>query len=202
MFCAQCGQWLSEGEAVCSRCGTPVREGAAGVGASALPEPASAVHPPSVVHSAEAMIPGGFWRRYTSGIVDALVLFFPAAIVGVLSGADAWGGGAPFDSAQFRAGIFNLLLYWLYCAVLESSRAQGTLGQQLLGLRVCDDRMRRISFLRATVRHWAQYLSLMACSMGYLLNLWTRRRQTLHDLVAGCLVVRAPEAAASHEGPA
>ncbi|MCC6349002.1 MAG: RDD family protein [Candidatus Eisenbacteria bacterium] len=202
MFCAQCGQWLSEGEAVCSRCGAPVHGGAAGVSAPALPEPATAVHPPSVAHAADAMIPGGFWRRFASGIVDTLVLFFPTAIVRVLSGMDAWGSGNPMDAALLRAGVINLLLYWLYCAVLESSRAQGTLGQQLLGLRVCDDRMRRISFLRATGRNWAQWLSGMTCGLGYLLNLWTRRRQTLHDLVAGCLVVRSPEAGAAHQGPA
>lgn len=125
MFCAQCGQWLSEGEAVCSRCGAPVHGGAAGVSAPALPEPATAVHPPSVAHAADAMIPGGFWRRFASGIVDTLVLFFPTAIVRVLSGMDAWGSGNPMDAALLRAGVINLLLYWLYCAVSSPPAPRG-----------------------------------------------------------------------------
>ena len=60
----------------------------------------------------------------------------------------------------------NVAICWLYCAGLESSGAQGTLGQQVLGIRVCDDRLRRISFARATARFLAQWLSVLTCGLG------------------------------------
>lgn len=190
MFCAQCGQWLADGDAACPRCGSPAH----GTAIGPLPEAAApAAPPPPPVRYA------GFWRRFATMIVDGLVLFFPTAIVRVVMGGDAWGFGGQWDDpAVLRAGLFNLVLWWLYCALLESSRAQGTLGQQLLGIRVCDDRLRRISFGRATGRYAAQWVSALTCGLGYLVNLWTRKRQTLHDLAAGCLLARAdslPDAA-------
>lgn len=183
MSCAQCGQWLADGDVRCPRCGAPAH------GAAIGPLPGAAV--PAAAPAAPARY-AGFWRRFWTGVVDALVLFFPAAIVRVLSGADASDLQTAWSQpALLRAEAINLLLYWLYCALLESSRAQGTLGQQLLGLRVCDDRLQRISFVRASGRFWGQFLSAFTCGIGYLLNLWTRKRQTLHDLAAGCVLVRA-----------
>jgi uncharacterized RDD family membrane protein YckC len=141
----------------------------------------------------------GFWRRFATGLVDGLVLFFPVAIVRVFLGDDVFGTANSWtEPAALRGTLVNVFFYWIYCATLESSGAQGTLGQQLLGLRVRDGRLRRISFWRATARHFAQWLSLFTCCVGYLLNLWTSRRQTLDDLVAGCVIARAgslPEAA-------
>ena len=49
---------------------------------------------------------------------------------------------------------------------------------------------RRISFARATARYFGQILSALICGVGYLFNLWTSRRQMLHDLIAGCVIVR------------
>ena len=85
--------------------------------------------------------------------MDTLVLYFPAAIVRVRGrAADAFSMDAMRTPARRAAGSAGDLglIWWLYCALLESSRAQGTLGQQLLGMRVCDDAARRISFVRAT----------------------------------------------------
>ena len=105
---------------------------------------------------------------------------------------------------MYGALLVNAGIGWLYCALLESSPAQGTLGQQLMNLRVCDDRLRRVSFARATGRHVAQYLSALTLGLGYLVNLWTKKRQTLHDLAAGCVLARAealPAAGPASGGP-
>jgi len=192
MFCAQCGQWVADGEAACPRCGSPVHGAAIGP----LPEAAAAPapEPPPVRYA-------GFWRRFGTMIVDSLVLFFPTAIVRVVSGGDAWGLSSQWDAPDaLRAVLVNLTLWWLYCALLESSRAQGTLGQQLLGIRVCDNRLRRISFGRATGRFAAQFVSALTCGLGYLVNLWTKKRQTLHDLASGCLLARADSLSAPAAG--
>ena len=94
------------------------------------------------------------------------------------------------------------LVYWWYCARLESSHWQGTLGQQLMGMRVTDLHGRRISFMRATGRFFAQWLSFVLCCTGYLFNLWSTRRQTLHDMIAGCVFVVGGTAPASVPSPA
>lgn len=197
MFCAQCGQWVADGESACGRCGAPVH----GVAFGPLPvAPAAgqseAAEPPVPV------VPAGFWRRFATMIVDGLVLFFPTAIVRVLLGDEWFGAGENWDTSNALVALaVNAGIWWLYCAGLESSGAQGTLGQQLLGIRVCDTRLRRITFLRATARFLAQLLSALTCGLGYLLNLWTKRRQTLHDLIAGCVLARGESLPAMRPAP-
>jgi uncharacterized RDD family membrane protein YckC len=141
---------------------------------------------------------GGFWRRVASSTVDGLIFAFPSAILRVLAGLPMGLTLRPLDDRDMgRALMVSLLCWvgsWLYCALLESSGAQGTLGQQLLGLQVTDLSGRRISFGRASGRFFSQLLTLLICGVGYLFNLWTSRRQTLHDMIAGCVLVR-PEPA-------
>ena len=48
----------------------------------------------------------------------------------------------------------------------------------------------RISFERATGRHFAKWLSSMVLGIGYIMVGFTERKQGLHDLVAGTLVRR------------
>jgi uncharacterized RDD family membrane protein YckC len=134
-------------------------------------------------------------------LVDVLVLFFPVTILRVSAGMPPPWSPQPMKDGQLGLylTVFAITtgLTWLYCALLESSRWRGTLGQQLLGMRIGDGRARRISFGRATGRYFAAYLSVVLCGLGYLFNLWTPRRQTLHDMVAGCVfTVPAHEPAA------
>jgi len=88
-------------------------------------------------------------------------------------------------------GSFSTLVNWLYAALLESSSHQATLGKMALGLKVTDLEGRRISFVRATGRHFAKILSGMVLFIGFIMVGFTRRKQGLHDMVAGTLVIRA-----------
>jgi uncharacterized RDD family membrane protein YckC len=88
---------------------------------------------------------------------------------------------------------FILLLFgnWLYEAFMESSSYQATLGKMIFGMKVTDLNGNRISFERATGRHFAKWLSAMVLGIGYIMVGFTERKQGLHDLLAGTLVRRA-----------
>jgi uncharacterized RDD family membrane protein YckC len=86
--------------------------------------------------------------------------------------------------------IINAVVALIYHVVLETSARQGTVGKQVLGLVVTDLHGRRISVARSMARSFARFLSLLCCGIGYLLPLFTARKQTLHDVIAGCVVVR------------
>ncbi|MBW7997922.1 MAG: hypothetical protein FVQ81_15400 [Candidatus Glassbacteria bacterium] len=94
--------------------------------------------------------------------------------------------------------LFHTVLYWLYFAVFESSPRQATPGKMMLGIFVTDIHGRRISFPRALARTLAKILSKLILWLGYVLALFTPRSQTLHDLIAGTLVLEpaysAPQA--------
>ena len=189
MYCSKCGTWALDSDTLCSNCGAALqvdREPIAVVAAPApvpLPVPAYA----------------GFWRRFATSIVDYAVTFPFLGAFRILLGI------GPLQGFEWHREFLIVLavetvVHWLYSALLESSRWQGTLGQQLLGVRVTDARQRRVSFLRATFRHAAQLLSYATFGIGFLMIAFHPRKQALHDLIAGCLLLReAPEA---HRAPA
>ena len=77
---------------------------------------------------------------------------------------------------------------WLYFAGLESSAGQGTFGKRAMDIRVTDEQGRRITFGRATGRFFGKIISGFMM-IGCLMAGFTERKQALHDMMAGCLVV-------------
>jgi uncharacterized RDD family membrane protein YckC len=73
---------------------------------------------------------------------------------------------------------------------MESSTWQATLGKKILGLKVTDLAGNRISFARASGRFFGKILSGMILGIGFLMAGFTARKQALHDILAGCLVLR------------
>ena len=82
-----------------------------------------------------------------------------------------------------------LIVPWLYCAIAESSDKQGTIGKRAMGIKVTNLHGRRISFARASARHFASYVTSQTFLIGYLMAAFTAKKQTLHDLIAGTLVL-------------
>ncbi|MDX2231478.1 MAG: RDD family protein [Leptolyngbyaceae cyanobacterium bins.349] len=99
---------------------------------------------------------------------------------------------ARINEVEARALEFGIgvLIGWLYYAVLESSPYQATFGKQTVGIRVTDLHGERLSFSRATGRHFAKWLSIMSFFIGFIMAAFTKKRQALHDLLAGTVVVK------------
>jgi len=72
---------------------------------------------------------------------------------------------------------------------MESSPQQGTLGKMALRLKVVDLQGNRISFARASARHFAKLISLIFF-IGYIMAGFTERKQALHDMIAETRVLR------------
>ncbi len=77
---------------------------------------------------------------------------------------------------------------WLYEALLTSSVWQGTVGKRILNLKVTDQAGNRISFARATGRHFAKYYLSTILFIGFIMAAFTDRKRALHDIIAGTLV--------------
>jgi uncharacterized RDD family membrane protein YckC len=60
----------------------------------------------------------------------------------------------------------------------------------IFGMKVTDLNGARISFGRATARHFAKVLSAFVLFIGFIMVGFTERKQGLHDLLAGTLVRR------------
>lgn len=77
----------------------------------------------------------------------------------------------------------------LYFIGFEASSRQATPGKQWLGLRVCTLDGQRPGLGRTVVRFVAGGLSWLSLNLGHALAAWTPRKQALHDLIAGTVVV-------------
>jgi uncharacterized RDD family membrane protein YckC len=91
----------------------------------------------------------------------------------------------------FLLATASLVLTWLYHALMESSEWQATLGKKALGLVVTDMAGQRVSFGRSTGRHFGKIITNMVpLLIGYIMAGFTAKKQALHDMLAGCLVLR------------
>ncbi|HKR76740.1 MAG TPA: RDD family protein [Rhodanobacter sp.] len=146
----------------------------------------------------------GFWKRVAAYILDAILLYIVFRVIGTFFGVSAAQetmkqemlGGISFMQAyeHFYSGMwpYTLLttaLTWLYFAFCESSAWQATVGKLALGIRVTDMQGARIGFPRALGRYLAKYLSAIILCIGFIMVAFTRRKQGLHDLIAGTLVL-------------
>lgn len=90
---------------------------------------------------------------------------------------------------QTASGAISTIIGWLYYAGMESASRQATLGKSLLGMTVTDLRGQHISFLHATGRYFAKFLSALILMIGYIMAAFTERKQALHDKLADTLVL-------------
>jgi uncharacterized RDD family membrane protein YckC len=141
---------------------------------------------------------GGFWIRVVAYLIDAILLGVVGGVIGAVLGI-GFGMGAQLDpetlneamlGAQLISLAINLVMGWLYYALMESSANQGTLGKMALGLVVSDMQGNRISFGRATGRYFAKILSSLILLIGYIMIAFTERKQGLHDLIVSTLVTK------------
>ena len=127
----------------------------------------------------------GFWRRLAAAILDLIILVVPMFVLGIVVALVT----GPKSQATAAADLSTIVALYLYCAIMESSPKQATLGKLAFGMRVVGLSGERISFFRASARFFAKIFSLLSLLVGYLLIVVTVRKQALHDIVASCLVV-------------
>jgi uncharacterized RDD family membrane protein YckC len=91
----------------------------------------------------------------------------------------------------FTLAIASVAVSWLYEAWLLSSDRQATVGKMAVGLKVTDLNGQRISFARATGRFFAKIVSSMTLLIGFIMAAFTERKQALHDMIAGTIVLKS-----------
>ena len=84
--------------------------------------------------------------------------------------------------------IAAILSYWLYATIFQSSSRQATPGEIALSIKVTDLEGLRISFKKGAVRNLVK-TALGPVLVVFLIAAFTSKKQALHDIIAGCLVV-------------
>ncbi len=192
MVCPACGQEGPDQANFCQYCGQ----------ALTLTTQAADIAATAESHQAA---PGyaGFWKRFFSFGIDvifiSIVLTGADTVLGFILGIDMTSPGGiqatvraeiRQAAAAFLGMIVDSAILWLYWALFESSGLQATLGKMALGIKVTDLHGNPISFGKATGRNFAKFISALILGIGFLMAGWTEKKQALHDIMAGTLVVR------------
>jgi uncharacterized RDD family membrane protein YckC len=164
-----------------------------------------------MAYPAYAAIPqveyAGFWERVLAFVIDNVIIGVAIVVIVIpllfLTGLGPVLSRMAQDEDLGDAGFFliigmflvaataSVLVTWLYHAFMESSEWQATIGKRAMGLVVTDIAGQRVSFGRSTGRHFGKIITnLVPAFLGYIMAAFTEKRQALHDMMAGCLVLR------------
>ncbi len=142
---------------------------------------------------------GGFWIRSLAFLVDIALVAALATAGGILVGVAVQIGGVFSSASQAdldwldgtATTFFSVVIGLCYFALFVGWRGQ-TPGKMLLGLRIIRTSGEEVRYARALVRWLGQCLSALLFGFGFLMVAFSRRKQGLHDKLAGTYVVRLP----------
>lgn len=122
----------------------------------------------------------GWWLRVGATIIDGLVLIIPNALL-------RYGGGV-------GGSILSVIVDAAYVTLMLGNRGQ-TVGNMAVHTRVVDSRTGGpISYGKALGRWASEFLLVILFFIPWILDilwpLWDRENQTLHDKMAGTVVLR------------
>lgn len=118
------------------------------------------------------MVYAGFWKRFAAVVMDFAILILPML---ALSWALPYAG--------------SVILALFYYPIFESSPLQATPGKYWMGLKVLNENGQTLSFGRAVARFFLKYVSSVLLMIGYIMQVFTAKRQALHDLITNAVVI-------------
>jgi len=151
------------------------------------------------------LTPASIFPRGIAFLIDCAILFVPVGVLYLIGALSielpaAWHHiphqlrMEEWDHLKENMGrlFWEVLIGfgWFYVAGLECSRSQATIGKRWVGIKVTDAHGERISFLRASGRYAAKYLSALPCFLGFIMAIFSSRGLALHDRLADTRVVR------------
>jgi uncharacterized RDD family membrane protein YckC len=151
----------------------------------------------------------GFWMRFLALIIDGIIIsiaraFLVLPFLAMLGISFATGFEnfnpenmeelIPLIATIIAAGaalaLVSSIIWVLYGTFMEASKYQATVGKLALGLIVTDLNGGKLDFSKALVRNLGKLLSNFIFLIGYIMAAFTEKKQGLHDIIAGTLVVQ------------
>lgn len=128
-----------------------------------------------------------FGKRLVAIIIDNFILMIPGLIIGVLLGLT---GMDPLSSTGLLYGLVFLMTL-VYFAYFESSEKQATPGKILMKIKVADINGDRMTFGKSFLRNALKIVSGIILYIGFIMAAFTQKKQALHDMAAGAIVLDA-----------
>jgi uncharacterized RDD family membrane protein YckC len=137
-----------------------------------------------------------FWQRLAAHLIDQAAIFAAAWFVGRPFGAMLGGfvyiaGSRPAWDVMSYVGALLVAVFtsFVFEVVWTGSHLQATPGKLALHLKVTDCHGKPLGFAHAFGRYLLKALSGTMFGIGFLIQPFTAKKQALHDLLAGTLVI-------------
>lgn len=140
---------------------------------------------------------GGFWIRFGAKIIDWLILgILQYAIIiplGIMSFSSMASVGGPSSAAKpFMFVAVSQMIALLIPALYNTffvGRFAATPGKMACRLKVVTPDSGRVSYMRALARNFAEIISGLILSIGYLIAAFDGEKRALHDRICSTRVV-------------
>jgi uncharacterized RDD family membrane protein YckC len=151
----------------------------------------------------------GFWLRFVAYIIDYIIIYVVQSFVFVpvlglmgisfasrinnmedMSDAETMGMVGSMVALASATALLTTAIAILYWSLMESSKYQATIGKMALGLKVTDVDGNSLDFVKSLIRNVCKIISGMILFIGYIMAGFTEKKQGLHDIIAGTLVVK------------
>lgn len=131
----------------------------------------------------------GFWIRWVANFIDGFVIGIGNQIIITISSLLLYALGLP-DVAIFVASItLSFAITFIYFVWLTYTKG-ATLGKMAVGIKVISVDNNRLTLGKVVMREIVgKILSTITLFVGYLMVAFTAKKQGLHDIVAGSVVV-------------
>lgn len=138
----------------------------------------------------QALEYGGFWRRVGASLIDTiLILLVTSPVLYALYGESF------YTEQSMLRGPADFVISYLFPAVASIAfwvYKSATPGKMVLGLKIVDaDSAGPCSTGQLIGRYLGYYVSILVIGLGFLWVAFDKRKQGLHDKLAGTLVVRS-----------
>jgi uncharacterized RDD family membrane protein YckC len=137
------------------------------------------------------------WRRVGGALVDLIIVF-------LMSGAIlfVWGFFIGFNGTEKyltadessmlwkgRGMLVGLIVDGILTTALMAGEKQATFGQQAVGIKTIKDDGTKLGYDTAIGRWVVSLFSSIILKIGFAIAIFTEKQKTLHDLLAGTVVV-------------
>ena len=139
----------------------------------------------------------GFWLRGCAFAIDTFILsmifgmivsYYPTQLM-IFPDPNTQSLLA-FPRVTLAGFALLFAIMWAYYVLFETSSWQGTPGKRLFRLYVADLSGKKITFWRSSIRYFGRKISEATFLVGYIVAGFTEKKQALHDILAGSIVLR------------
>lgn len=158
-------------------------------------------------HSYSDSASASLGKRVVAFLIDLFILSIPITVVmvwfgvgfGVFEGNPAPGYPDDMSADVYKDATGTGTVYFLYSliplfsiayfSIFESSPKQATLGKQLMGIKVVNEKGEDMTLMNALQRSLIKFFISGIFFVGYIMAFFNSRHQALHDKWSGTFVV-------------